>query len=300
MAINSDFEVLKDEHKDSIELGNGANGTVYRARLTAGKEVAAKKLHKTVPFEAVQHEIDLMSRVNGHPNVVLLIGACPSPAYIVMELIEGPTLKQHLFPDGGGRSTLDMATAVRLAAGVASGLAHLHSATDPTTGKPRPIVHRDLNPNNVMLTTPDPATATLKITDLGLGRAIRSSTSTGGGVSITNSGVRGTLGYIAPEILLDEKSYTHKVDVFSFGMLLWTMLTSKWAYEGKVDMTKDPASISLSIVKLLEEDIDARPAIPSSWPKDLQSIIRRCWATDPTERPEMKEVASNLETFLKN
>ena len=260
-------------------LGAGGMGEVYRAKDTRlGREVAVKILpeHLSANAEArerFEREAKAISSLN-HPNICTLydVGEREGIGYLVMELLEGETLASRL-----ERGPLKVEEALRIAVQATDALDKAHR---------KGIIHRDLKPGNLMLTK-----AGVKILDFGVAKlreesASPSAAGTAGGIlptmaptrttPLTSSGaVLGTMQYMAPE-QLEGKPLDHRVDLFSFGAVLYEMVTGKRAFEG--------ASQASVIAAILERE--PRPVaelVPAS-PAALNRVIRRCLAKDPEER----------------
>ena len=211
-------------------LGAGGMGEVYRARdARLGREVAIKVL----PAERVAdegrkrrfvQEARAASALN-HPNIVTIheIESTEGVDFIVMEYVPGQTL-DGLIPKHGMR----LGEALRMAIPIADALAAAHS---------RGIVHRDLKPANVIVTRE----GVVKVLDFGLAKLVADETDDTGETLTTASGsgvltrpgvVTGTAGYMSPEQAtggnVDARS-----DVFSFGAVLYEMVTGRWAFAGK-------------------------------------------------------------------
>src|SRR5215475_5001695 len=208
-------------------LGAGGMGEVWRARdERLGREVAVKVLPEEVSSDAgrlkrFEKEARAASALN-HPNIVTIydIGSADSVAFIAMERVEGKTLRELLF--GGG---LPIKRLLQIAAQIAAGLAKAHEAG---------IVHRDLKPENVMVTKD----GLVKILDFGLakqtgpvsgsdeGSHLPTETGTSPGV------VLGTVGYMSPEQAAGQ-TIDFRSDQFSFGSILYEMVTGRRAFQKK-------------------------------------------------------------------
>ena len=216
------YEILKP-------LGAGGMGEVYRARDTRlGREVAIKVLPETLSEDVgrlrrFEKEAQSASSLN-HPNIVTVydIGSSGSTSYIAMELVDGVTLRQMLV-DGA----LPQKKVLAIASQLAEGLAKAHGAG---------IVHRDLKPENVMVTKEGLA----KILDFGLAKLAHPDADGAGSEIMTVTRgtepgiVMGTVGYMSPEQALG-KSLEFRSDQFSFGSMLYEMLTGRRAFDIGVD-----------------------------------------------------------------
>jgi Tol biopolymer transport system component/predicted Ser/Thr protein kinase len=234
-------------------LGAGGMGEVYRARDTRlGREVALKLLPDPAHRDRFEHEAKVIAALN-HPNIVAVFDVGEN--YFVSELVDGETLRVH--------AQLPLRKAIEVAAQVADGLASAHGAG---------VVHRDLKPDNIMLTRDGRA----KILDFGLAKRTEANVADPDAtrmLGMTIPGVvMGTAGYMSPE---QARGLTadHRSDIFSFGVVLYEMLAGTRAFSG------DSAIEVMSAI--LKSD---PPALPPSVPPALAQIVERCMEKKPAER----------------
>ena len=261
-------------------LGSGGMGEVYRARDTRLKRIVAIKVlagHTIDNPDArtrFQREALAIAAIN-HPHICTIydVGQEKGVDFIVMEYVEGETLSSRL-----SRGALDIREAVRHARDIASAVDAAHR---------RNVIHRDLKPSNIMLTK-----AGAKLLDFGLAKLHKGAEVTIGemptGLSdISDDGaVVGTLRYMAPELLKGAEADARS-DVFSFGAVLYEMLTGEPPFKGSGNariiaaiLTEEPRPIQ-----------QLRPEVP--WPLDW--ITRTCLAKDPDERwQDAREVVRQL------
>ncbi len=272
-------------------LGAGGMGEVYRARDTRLDRTVAIKIlapHLSSSPELKQRlerEARAISSLN-HPNICQLydVGSQGGTDYLVMEFLEGETLAERL-----QRGVLPLNEAAKIGVAVAHGLAVAHR---------QGIVHRDLKPGNIMLTK-----AGAKLMDFGLAKP-----AAGGGTAtaaaplvsaartlseasplspLTTAGaVVGTIQYMSPE-QVEGKEVDARSDIFSFGAVLYEMLTGKRAFAGKSQLTVASA--------ILEKDPDPISTLKPMTPPALERTIRKCLAKNPEERWQN---ASDLATQL--
>ncbi|GKB63607.1 serine/threonine-protein kinase HT1-like protein [Tanacetum coccineum] len=181
---------------------------------------------------------------------------------IVSEYLKGGSLRSYL--EKNRKKKLPLKIVIRFALDIAKGLSYLHSEK---------IIHRDVKPENMLMDDKK----LIKLADFG--------------ESVVEplymkSGEVGTLGYMAPEVL-SKKQYSHKCDVYAFGICLWEIQYCDMAY------TYDLENIPSDIYKEL------RPSIPLDCPRSLARLMERCWNTDPSKRPETKDVIIELENIRK-
>jgi serine/threonine protein kinase len=254
-------------------LGAGGMGEVYRARDTRlGREVAIKILGSR--HEVTQDRRDRFlqearsaSALN-HPNIVVLhdVGSEDGNDFLVMELVRGKTLDQLR-----GNRGLAVREAVKYAIPIADALACAHSAG---------ILHRDLKPSNIMVT----ADGVPKILDFGLAKLTESSsisqdeaTRTVHAASpISEEGkIAGTAAYMSPE-QAEGKKLDARSDIFSFGTVLYEMLTGRRAFLGD--------STASTLASVLRQDPPPPSQLSPEVPRDLERIIQRCMRKDPNRR----------------
>lgn len=168
-----------------------------------------------------------------------------------------------------------------MAMDIADGLNYLHTQETP-------ILHRDLKSLNLLVTqVPKPGgLITVKITDFGLSRDLLENT---GHQSNRMTGMAGTFHWMAPEVLKSEH-YTHKADVYSYGICLWEILCREPPFK-----TWKPHEI---IQKVVQES--ARPEVtklPRDVPQELVMVMRKCWEQHPQDRPDMSDVVRALRSI---
>ena len=263
------FELINpDDVKPIRYIGSGAYGSVYEAKFQNRGRVAVKLVNiretssKTL-LESFKREVDVLSRVK-HQNVVRLHGAsmCPPNVFIVMELLQG-SLRDHLDEAGA----MPYREILVLANEISSALAYLH----PT------IVHRDLKPQNILMDKSGSA----KVADFGIAKFKQST-------YLQTTKGNGTPAYMAPESFGSEK-ISEKADVFSLGMILWECWTGQQPWK--------EVQIPFQVVMLVGVE-KKRPAIPEDCPKQLASLIQRCWDDDPHRRPSCAEVERRTRLLL--
>jgi len=241
-------------------LGAGGMGEVYRARDSRlGREIALKVLPADLAGDEerqrrFEQEALATARLN-HPNILQVfdVGQHDGMPYLVTELLEGETLRQRL--EAGA---LPLRKAIELASAIASGLGAAHQ---------QGIVHRDLKPENLFVTRE----GHVKILDFGLARLARSGDADLTIEVQTSAGmVMGTAGYMSPEQVRGQK-VDHHSDIFSFGAILYEMLTARRAFR------RDTPADTMSAILSEEPDLETIPLV-------LQRIVRHCLEKSPGER----------------
>lgn len=220
-------------------------------------------------------QIEVLSCIR-HPNMVLLLGACPDHGCLVYEYMANGSLEDLLFRPGN--SVLPWQIRFRIAAEISTGLLFLHQS------KPEPLVHRDLKPGNILLDR----NLVCKISDVGLARLVPPSVAD----SVTQyhmTSAAGTFCYIDPEYqqtgMLGVKS-----DVYSLGVMLLQIITAK-----------PPMGLTHYVERSIEKGNFADmldPAVPD-WPvehaKTYAKLALRCTELRRKDRPDLSEVLPELE-----
>ena len=284
MALTSGTEL--GPYKILSPLGAGGMGEVYRARDTRlGRDVAVKVLpadwcSDPERLRRFEQEARATAALN-HPNILAVfdVGQQDGSPYIVSELLEGESLRSRLHA-----GPLSVRKAVEYGVQIIRGLAAAHD---------RGIFHRDLKPENIFVTRD----GHVKILDFGLAKLTLPDPATMAGLSAgptldsaTRPGaVLGTLGYMSPEQLRGADSDARS-DLFSFGVVLYEMLSGQRAFRGKT--TAD------TISAVLREDPPDLTASGRDVPPILERIVRHCLEKDPAVRfQSARDVAFDLESL---
>ncbi|KAH7566444.1 hypothetical protein JRO89_XS08G0163100 [Xanthoceras sorbifolium] len=256
------------------------------------KTSAVSREHKA----KFQREVNLLARMK-HENILRLVGASVEPAMIILtELVRGETLQKFLWNSRPGR--LDMKVSLSLGLGISRAMEYLHA---------NGIIHRDLKPSNQLyfcrrylvvvvelftdlplfvsgniLLTED--TMEIKLADFGLAREE---------IMDEMTCEAGTYRWMAPELFSRDpipngvkKHYDHKVDVYSFAIVMWELVTNKIPFKGRDNIT-----IAYAAAK------NERPSL-ENLPEDIVALLQSCWAEDPKVRPEFSEITVTLTKIL--
>ena len=253
-----------------LMIGTGGMGEVYRARdEKLSRDVAIKVLPSDLSTNVdrlgrFEQEAQAAGALN-HPNILAVydIGMHDSAPYVVSELLEGETLRETL-----SQRSLGARKATEYATQLAHGLSAAHD-----TG----IIHRDLKPDNIFITKDD----RLKILDFGLAKLVQTSdtevqTDIETRKVYTNPGtVMGTAGYMSPEQVRGE-GVDHRSDIFSFGSILYEMLTGQRAFRRETSAE--------TMAAILKEEPPEFSATNSTISPSLERIVRRCLEKQPARR----------------
>lgn len=261
------------------KIGEGAHGEVYEGRY-GDRIVAIKVLHRGSTADErsalesrFAREVTMMSRVK-HGNLVKFIGACMDPLMVIVtELLPGLSLRKYLATIRPKQ--LDLSVAISYALDIAHALECLHA---------NGIIHRDLKPDNLLLTANQKS---VKLADFGLAREET--------VTEMMTAETGTYRWMAPELYStvtlrqgEKKHYNNKVDVYSFGIVLWELLTNRMPFERM-------SNLQAAYAAAFKQE---RPDIPEDISPDVAFIIQSCWIEDPNLRPSFSQIIRMLNEFL--
>lgn len=254
-------DVLAGRYRLDTFIGSGGAADVHRGLdLRLRRPVAVKVFRPgagTDMEERFQDEALMLARLQ-HPGLVTVydVGRHRDRAYLVMQLIEGPTLKGRI---AGGPLSLHETAA--LGAGLAAALAHTHEAG---------IVHRDVKPSNIILD----GSGRPHLTDFGISRLLDGTTQTSPGTLV------GTAAYLSPEQVLG-RPVGRAVDVYALGLVLLECLTGRLEYDG--------GPLEAAIARLHRQ-----PVLPAFLPQDFAALLRNMTALDEGDRPSAHECARTL------
>ncbi|CAG9806107.1 unnamed protein product [Chironomus riparius] len=287
--VTSDDTMLKDAHPHEIKyddldvkevIGAGGFGEVKRAFL--GNDVVAVKearhnpeLDYNVTKKNVLQEAKLFWSLK-HPNIVSLRGVCllPPKFCLVMEYAKGGSLNRIL--SSSRRIPPDVL--IDWAIQIARGMSYLHN------GAPISVIHRDLKSSNVLISEPiddsDLRGRTLKITDFGLAREA---------YNTTRMSAAGTYAWMPPEVI-KAGTYSKASDVWSYGVLLWELLTGEIPYKG-FDSLSVAYGVAINTLTL---------PIPKTCPEAWGNLMKGCWDIDSHKRPQFKAILRDLEIIAES
>ncbi|KAL4558588.1 hypothetical protein LXL04_036789 [Taraxacum kok-saghyz] len=283
LLFSFNTQIIKNAELEELrELGSGTYGTVYHGRWR-GSDVAIKRIKKSC-FSGRSSEQErltndfwrearILSNLH-HPNVVAFYGVVPDGVggtlATVTEFMAHGSLRNVLIKKD---RSLDRRRKLIIAMDAAFGMEYLHMKN---------IVHFDLKCDNLLVNMRDPHRPICKVGDFGLSRIKRN--------TLVSGGVRGTLPWMAPELLNGSTTrVSEKVDVFSFGITMWEILTGEEPYANM-----HCGAIIGGIVK-----DTLRPTIPERCDPEWKKLMEQCWAGNPTVRPSFTEITKTLRTMSK-
>ncbi|MBQ0903938.1 serine/threonine-protein kinase [Micromonospora sp. U21] len=264
-------QLLDERYRLVEQLGAGGMSVVWRGYdEVLGRQVAVKVLASRLATDrAFRHRIRIEAQAAArlcHPNITNVydygesVQAGVTVPYVVMELVDGGSLAGRL----GREGRLPWREAVTVGAEVSSALATAHA---------RGVVHRDVTPGNVMLTSTG-----VKVVDFGISALVGESEKGPDGALL------GTPAYLAPE-RLDNGQVSPATDVYAVGLLLYRMLTGRLPWQ---------ASTTTQMLRAhMYNDPDPMPEV-SGLPDEVTDLVRRCLAKQPGERPATAELARTL------
>ncbi|KAL5729519.1 mitogen-activated protein kinase kinase kinase [Ranunculus cassubicifolius] len=281
---SQELQTIKNSDLEDIrELGSGTYGKVFYGKWK-GSDVAIKRIKPTC-FSGGQLEEDrliaefwkeahILSQLR-HPNVVSFYGIVKDGTSknfaTVTEYMVNGSLKQALKRKD---RTIDRRKRILIAMDAACGMEYLHEKN---------IVHFDLKSDNMLVNMRDPLRPICKIGDLGLSKVKHK--------TLVSGGVRGTIPWMAPELLTCEKKMvTEKVDVYSFGIVMWELLTGEEPYAHTC-----PEKIIAGIIK-----DGLRPEVPTWCEPVWRLLMEICWSSDPTSRPSFAKIVKELRSMAES
>lgn len=264
-----DWEIDSSQLRFIRKVSTGSSGDIYQGTY-CGQDVAVKVLNTAgritegLRLEFLQ-EVSIMRKVR-HKNIVQFIGACTKAPNlcIVTEYMSGGSVYNYLHQQ---KAVLKMPMLLRVAIDVSKGMNYLHQ---------NKIIHRDLKAANILIDENE----VVKVADFGVARVQAQS-----GVMTAETG---TYRWMAPEVI-EHRAYDCKADVFSFGIVLWELLTEQVPY---AEYT--PLEAAVGVVQK-----GLRPTIPANLNPNLSELLQRCWRTEATERPTFSQITHWLEEILK-
>ncbi|KAM0006722.1 putative protein kinase RLK-Pelle-CrRLK1L-1 family [Helianthus debilis subsp. tardiflorus] len=289
----SEIQVATNNFDESLVVGHGGFGKVYRGTITNGEsllDAAIKRLESTSGQGAVEFwaEVEMLSKLR-HCNLVSLIGYCNDGKefILVYEYMPNGTLSDRLHKC---RLPLTWVRRLKISIGASRGLEYLHTGAGIRQG----VVHRDVKSSNILL---DYSWAS-KVSDFGLSKIVQTNQT----FTYVNTLVKGTFGYLDPDYFQTSR-LTRKSDVYAFGVILFELLCGRKALDTSLDEEQMGlvrwAQDSIKEGRLKQiVDSDLRGRISFKCVKELAQLASRCLHSNPKKRPTMSEVVVGLESIL--
>ncbi|XP_019195140.1 PREDICTED: rust resistance kinase Lr10-like isoform X2 [Ipomoea nil] len=281
-------DIKKITNHFSERLGEGGYGIVYKGKLSSEIHVAVKVLNDSKGNgEEFINEVGIIGKIH-HVNVVRLVGFCADGfrRALVYEYLPNESLEKYIFSTGGSKNVaLGWKKIQEIALGIAKGIEYLHQGCD------QQILHFDIKPHNIILDH----NMNPKICDFGLAKLCSKEKS-----AVTMTAARGTMGYIAPEVVSRNfGKVSHKSDVYSFGMLLLEMVGGRKNFNGNKGTNDSQDSFPDWVYNHLNKGGELQIRIEE---EDDEMIVKKlaiialwCIQWQPVDRPPMKQVVQMLE-----
>jgi len=246
------------------ELGRGAMGIVYLAhdtkldRTVAIKSLSAEVLENPAAISRFSREARVLASLN-HPNIATIyetLEQTEGTGYLVLEYVPGQTLTERI---AEGKLELDEVLSIALQ--IAEAMAAAHECG---------VIHRDLKPGNIKITPDDK----VKVLDFGIAKPVKADVSNEASTITQPSRIIGTPTYMSPEQARG-KPTDKRSDIWSFGCVLYEMLTGKIPFEGE--------TVSDTLAYILQTEPDWS-ALPQNAPANIRILLRRCLEKDPRRR----------------
>ncbi|GAB6027068.1 hypothetical protein CHUAL_013794 [Chamberlinius hualienensis] len=289
VVVDTKWEFPRHHLRLSGLLGEGCFGQVLKGEAEnigdiSGISIVAVKTYKAYAGEREKRdflsELELMKKLDPHPNIVRLLGCCTEkePSYVIMEYVPFGKLQTYLRNSRadryygnlhGGSKYLTSKDLISFAYNVSKGMEYLAS---------KKVIHRDLAARNVLVGI----NKICKVADFGFARDIEANR-----VYERKSDGKLPVRWMAPESLYDN-IFSSKTDVWSFGVLMWEIVT--------LGSTPYPGMASGEVIKKIRDGY--RLEKPEHCKRELYNYMYYCWYKDPSERPSFGELSQKLEELL--
>ena len=265
-------------------IGVGAYGRVFEVDY-CGAIFAAKEIHSILVEEVRREEFEvtkqtfltecIRSSSLAHPNIVLFLGVCNPGGHSLLPVLVMERMQESLTSVVEKYPNIPMYVKLSMLLDVSRGLWYLHTHHPP-------IVHRDLSPNNVLLTVQFVA----KISDLGVAKVIQADSKK------TKTRAPGTVDFMPPEALLETPEYGPPLDIFSYGGVILHVVNQEWPTPLHYVMT-DPKTgkmVALSEVERRQQHMDKITGTPA----DLRPLVEQCLDNQPSRRSPISDVSERM------
>ncbi len=274
------------------QIAQGGMAEIYRARMAsvdgAGRLIVIKRIQAGFDansefLQMFKSEIKVTMGFN-HANIVQVydFGEEQNQPYIAMELVDGKNLRQLLNKYNEQKQSFPVELAVAIMEQSAAGLHYAHSYKDKITGAPLNIVHRDISPQNILISFE----GAVKVIDFGIAKATTNSEHTRAGV------IKGKPSYLSPEQISGDP-LDGRCDIFALGIVFWELLTSKKLFAGEND---------LAILKQIEScstSVKPPSTVNPKVPKEIDQIVLKMLAKQKEKRFQTaEELQRALRKFL--
>lgn len=327
------WEIYRHEIRihESCLLGSGSFGSVYMGtwrgvsvavkildpppfffameenEADPGKKENEKKKEERIPpanhphdkcsqHRQLIHEFELLVHLH-HPHIIQLLGYLREPFAIVMEYASEGSITSFL----ERHPSLSLSQRIEMGLQIAQGLVYLHER------HPHGIIHRDIKPSNLLVTHG----GQVKIADFGLSKWIETKRRHISGIlpsfyqtgeMIIPSAMAGSISYMAPE-MYSLQTYSHKIDIYSFGVILYELISLRRYVELWETETAFVQSLQRHVVDMEEENKTSSVVVPPlpfdrHCPRSVQVLIQQCLAHRPSERPHARTIVEVLSRLL--
>ncbi|MBK8253950.1 MAG: serine/threonine protein kinase [Polyangiaceae bacterium] len=271
------------------EIAQGGMGTVSEAVYCPEggfeRKVAIKRVHAHLSgqkkfINAFRHEAELSARL-AHPNIVLVLdfGRVGDAYFLAMELVDGVALSTLMMSRGGPEKRLPLGTIGYIIREILEGLIHAHEVARGGDGLPLRVVHRDVCPQNVLLSR----NGEVKLADFGVARAMRES------AAAFTASTAGHVAYMAPEQARGA-AITVRADLFPVGVILWELVTGERLFL----RDNEPATLLALMSWTVPSVTPFRPDAGPEW----DSVIGKALCRNPDDRfASAREMSSALDTI---
>ena len=269
---------------NGVDIGVGAYGRVFEVEL-CGTIHAAKEIHSILVKGVGQEEFEaikkafltecLQSSALGHHNVVQVLGVYNPGGHSLLPVLVMERMQESLTSVVEKYPNIPMYVKLSMLLDVSRGLWYLHTHHPP-------IVHRDLSPNNVLLTSQFVA----KISDLGVAKVIQADNKK------TKTRAPGTVDFMPPEALLETPEYGPPLDIFSYGGVMLHVVNQEWPKPLHYVMT-DPKTgkvLGLTEVERRQQHLEKMPGTPA----DLRPLVEQCLDNQPSKRPPISDLSERM------